>query len=59
MKKYITGRKVTIFIVLFIFLLPVANPILGISFNESLGNYIGADPYQYFTYQEMTALRHD
>jgi len=58
MHKNMAIRKCIIFLVLCLFLLTTAFPILGVSqSNQTYGNI--SDPYHYFTYQEMTDLLHD
>jgi len=53
------GRKVTMVVVLVLFLCTATFPILkGSQIDHSNGTTIG-EPYHYFTYQEMTDLLHD
>ena len=59
MKNHGIGRKITILIVLFIFLFTTTFPVLSSYQTEHpLNNTIGEN-YHYFTYQEMTDLLHD
>ncbi len=52
-------RKITILVVLLLFLCTATFPILkGSQIDHSNGNTIG-EPYHYFTYQEMSDLLHD
>ena len=52
-------RMGMVYIVMCLFLLTAMIPILGASQSNQTFSNIAADPYQYFTYQEMTDLLHD
>ena len=58
MYKKIVIRKGIVFLILCLFLLTASVPILGVSQSNSSKSNI-SEPYHYFTYQEMTVLRHD